>query len=97
MPAALLFFTAVKNHSILHRLVIVMSSLLIVGTLEERGMLHWQAELGVTDEEVYENEKMIDKDKIRYKKLLKTIYTVPFSQKLSAKLPFLRLLPFYPK
>ena len=71
--------------------------LLILGTLEERGMLQWQAELGVTDEEEIENEKMIDKDKKRYKELLKTIYAVPFSQKLSAKLPFLRLLPFYPK
>ena len=67
------------------------------GTLEERGMLAWQAELGVTEEEDKETQEETDKDQTRNKELLRTIYTVPFSRKLSKKLPFLRFLPFYPK
>ena len=71
---------------------------LILGTLEERGMRHWQAELGVSvEDEESGNLTMTAKEKLRQQKLLRTLYTVPFSQKLSTKLPFLKYLPFYPR
>lgn len=60
-------------------------------------MLQWQAELGVKDEEEESEDKITDKDRLRHQKLLRTIYTVPFSQKLSKIFPFLKFLPFYPR
>ena len=78
--------------------LLYMYIVLILGTLEERGMHHWQAELGVSAEvEESGNLTMTAKEKLRQQKLLRTIYTAPFSQKLSIKLPFLKYLPFYPR
>ena len=67
--------------------------LFIAGTFEERGMHHWQAELGVSEH----SEDISAQDKIRHQRLLKTIYTVPLSRTLSKRLPFLNFLPFYPR
>ena len=94
-PVKLLHNITFFNHW-LYRRGVLEFVLIFPGTLEERGMLAWQAELGVTEED-NDTQEETDKDQKRNKELLRTIYTVPFSRTLSKKLPFLRFLPFYPK
>ena len=69
--------------------------LTITGTLEERGILAWQAELGVVDEEK-SDETIPIKDELRTKKLMQTIYTIPYINQILEKLPRLAYVPFCP-
>lgn len=67
----------------------------VSGTLEERGILAWQAELGVKQDDTSENTIPV-RDEIRNKKLMETIYTIPYINKILQKIPGLSYVPICP-
>ncbi|XP_052804781.1 solute carrier family 23 member 1-like [Mya arenaria] len=69
----------------------------IPGSDEERGMVSWKKSLGVDEDDLDTETKVINKEVERRRKVMQTVYTVPYCATLLKKMPFLRFIPFYPK
>lgn len=69
---------------------------LYLGTREERGLTAWQEEMKGGEDDVG-TEKIPIAEDIRAKKLAKTIYIIPYFNKVLRRLRALGYMPIFPR